>query len=110
MDSSGEAARVRIYFGENDVVVDRPLSDVLVYKAQEMHLAGATVTRGRMGYGLESLPSPTRLVLSHDRPMVIEIVDSRDKIDAYLAAIEPIVQGKLITIETVEVVRYGTRG
>jgi len=110
MDSSGEAARVRIYIGENDVVVDRPLADVLVYKAQEMHLAGATVFRGRIGYGLRSLPSPTNMVLSRDRPMVVEIVDTRDKIDSYLAAIEPIVPGQLITIETVQVVRYGTRG
>jgi PII-like signaling protein len=110
MDSSGEATRIRIYIGENDVVVDRPLSDVLVYKAQEMHLAGATAMRGRLGYGLKTYPSPSHLVLSHDRPMVIEIVDTRDKIDPYLAAIEPIVQGKLITVETVQVVRYGKRG
>ncbi|HEY1796836.1 MAG TPA: DUF190 domain-containing protein [Stellaceae bacterium] len=107
MESSGEAARARIYIGENDVLVDRPLVDVLVYRAQEMRLAGATVTRGRMGYGLRTFPSPSHLVLSHDRPMVIEIVDSRDKIDAYLAAIEPIVPGRLITIETVQIVRYG---
>lgn len=105
MQNSGEATRVRIYIGENDVVVDRPLSDVLVYKAQEMHLAGATAMRGRLGYGLKTYPSPSHLVLSHDRPMVIEIVDSRDKIDAYLAAIEQFVPGRLITIETVQVLR-----
>ena len=110
MESSGEAARVRIYIGENDVVVDRPLSDVLVYRAQAMRLAGATVTRGRMGYGQITHPSPTHMVLSRDRPMVVEIVDSRDKIDSYLAAIEPIVPGRLITIETVQVMRYGARG
>lgn len=109
MQNSGEAARIRIYIGENDVVVDRPLADVLVYRAQEMHLAGATVTRGRMGYGQVTHPSPTHLVLSHDRPMVVEIVDTRDKIDSYLAAIEPIVPGRLITIETVQVVRCGVR-
>lgn len=110
MESSGEAARIRIYIGENDVVVDRPLVDVLVYKAQEMHLAGATAFRARIGYGLKSLPTPTHMVLSRDRPMVVEIVDAPDKIDSYLAAIEPIVPGQLITIETVRVVRYGSRG
>lgn len=110
MDSSGEATRIRIYIGENDVVVDRALSDVLVYKAQEMHLAGATVTRGRIGYGLKTFPSPSHLVLSRDRPLVVEIVDTRDKIDSYLAAIEPIVPGRLITIETVQILRYGVRG
>jgi PII-like signaling protein len=108
MEGSGEAARVRIYIGENDVVVDRPLSDVLVYKAQELHLAGATAMRGRIGYGMKTHPSPSHLVLSHDRPLVIEIVDTRDKIDAYLAAIGPIVPGRLITIETVEVLRHGS--
>jgi PII-like signaling protein len=107
MDSSGEAARVRIYIGENDVVEDRPLADFLVYKAQEMRLAGATAMRGRLGYGLKTYPSPSHLVLSHDRPMVVEIVDTRDKIDSYLAAIEGIVPGRLITIETVQVLRYG---
>ncbi|HEX3883544.1 MAG TPA: DUF190 domain-containing protein [Stellaceae bacterium] len=109
MDSSDEAARIRIYIGENDVVVDRPLSDVLIYKAQEMHLAGATAMRGRLGYGLKTYPSPSHLVLSHDRPMVVEIVDTRDKIDAYLAAVERIVPGRLITIETVEILRYGAK-
>jgi PII-like signaling protein len=109
MDSSGEAARVRIYIGENDVVVDRALADVLVYKAQELHLAGATTFRGRMGYGLKTFPSPTHLALSRDRPIVVEIVDTRDKIDAYLAAIEGIVPGRLITIETVQVLRYDAR-
>ena len=109
MDTSGEAVRIRIYIGENDVAVDRPLVDVLIYKAQEMRLAGATAFRARIGYGLKSLPSPTNMVLSRDRPMVIEIVDSRDKVDSYLAAIEPIVPGRLITIESIEVLRYGRR-
>jgi PII-like signaling protein len=106
MADFGESARLRIYIGENDVVVNRPLVDFLVYKAQEMHLAGATAMRGRIGYGGKSLPSPTHMVLSHDRPMVVEIVDSRDKIDAYLAAIAPTVIGRLITVETVQVLRH----
>jgi uncharacterized protein len=110
MESSGEAVRVRIYIGANDVVVDRPLVDVLVYKAQEMHLAGATAFRGRIGYGLKTFPTPSHLVLSHDRPIVVEIVDSRDKINSYLGAVEPIVRGQLITIETVQVLRYGAEG
>lgn len=110
MDGSGDAVRARIYIGENDVVVDRPLVDVLVYKAHELHLAGATAMRGRIGYGLKSLPSPSYTVLSRDRPMIVELVDSRDRIDAYLAAIEGIVPGRLITIEPVRVLRYGARG
>jgi uncharacterized protein len=107
MESSGEAALLRIYIGENDVFGDQPLVDALIYKAQQMGLAGATAVRGRIGYGGKRHPSPSHLVLSQDRPIVVEVVDGRDKLDAYVTAIDPMVPAGLITVETIEVVRYG---
>jgi hypothetical protein len=107
MESSGQAALLRIFIGENDVFGDQPLVDALIYKAQQMGLAGATAVRGRIGYGGKRHPSPSHLVLSQDRPMVVEVVDVRDKIDAYVTAIDPMVPAGLITVETIEVVRYG---
>jgi hypothetical protein len=107
MDGPGEAALLRIYIGENDVFGDQPLVDALIYKAQQMGLAGATAVRGRIGYGGKRHPSPSHLVLSQDRPIVVEVVDGRDRIDAYVTAIDPMVPAGLITVETIEVVRYG---
>jgi hypothetical protein len=107
MDGPGEAALLRIYIGENDVFGDQPLVDALIYKAQQMGLAGATAVRGRIGYGGKRHPSPSHLVLSQDRPIVVEVVDGRDQIDAYVTAIDPMVPAGLITVETIEVVRYG---
>jgi uncharacterized protein len=107
MDAPGPAALLRIFIGENDVFGDQPLVDALIYKAQQMGLAGATALRGRIGYGGKRHPSPSHLVLSQDRPIVVEVVDVRDKIDTYVAAIDPMVPAGLITVETIEVVRYG---
>jgi PII-like signaling protein len=70
-------------------------------------LAGATAVRGRIGYGGKRHPSPSHLVLSQDRPIVVEVVDGRDTLDAYVTAIDPMVPAGLITVETIEVVRYG---
>ena len=110
MDVPGEAARLRIFIGDNDVYGDRPLVDALVYKAQELGLAGATAMRGIIGYGPKTVPTPTELILSRDRPVVVEIIDGRDKIDLYLAAVKPMLKAGLVTIDTIRVLRYGAAG
>jgi uncharacterized protein len=107
MEVPGDAALLRIFIGANDVWGDRPLADALVYKAQEMGVAGATALRGILGYGRKTSPSPTDLLLSRDLPIVVELVDSRDKIDAYLAAVGPMIRAGLVTIQTIQVLRYG---
>jgi PII-like signaling protein len=82
-----------------------------VLKAREMHLAGATVLRGPMGFGHSSRLHTTKVLrLSQDLPLVIEIVDSEDKIDQFVAAIEPMMGSALVTTEKVKVIRYGESG
>lgn len=105
-----EAVLLRIFVGESDRWHGRPLYEVLVLEARRLHLAGATVLRGPMGFGRSSrLHTAKILRLSEDLPMVIEIVDAEEKIRAYLDAIEPIMTeaSGLVTLEKVTVVRYG---
>jgi len=104
-----EATLLRIFLGEADRYLHQPLYEALVLKAREMHLAGATVIRGSLGFGHSSrLHSSKILRLSDDLPLVVEIVDSREKIDAFLDAIEPMMGSALITLEAAKVVQYGT--
>ncbi len=103
------AALLRIFIGENDRADGRPLHEAIVLKAREMHLAGATVLRGPMGFGRSSRLHTSKILrLSEDLPIVIEIVDARPRIEDFLAAIEGWLGSALVTLEKVEVVRYGT--
>jgi hypothetical protein len=103
-----QAMLLRIFLGEDDRTDGRPLYEAIVLKAREMHLAGATVLRGPMGFGKTSrLHTAKILRLSEDLPMVIEIVDAEERIRTFLAAIEPMMTGGLITLEKAQVVRYG---
>ncbi len=105
-----QAVLLRIFLGEDDRVDRRPLYEVVVTKAREMHLAGATVLRGPMGFGKTSrLHTAKILRLSEDLPIVVEIVDSEERINAFLEAIEPMMTGGLVTLEKVQVLRYGDR-
>jgi len=98
---------LRIFLGESDRWHGRPLYEAIVMKARELHLAGATVLRGPMGFGAKSrLHTAKILRLSEDLPMVIEIVDSREKIDGFLPHIDEMVQEGLVTLERVEVIKY----
>jgi uncharacterized protein len=110
MDTPTDAARLRIYIGETDSHEDRPLADALVVKAREFGLAGATALRGIIGYGQPSHAREAELLLSRDRPILIEVVDVRAKIETYLAAVEPMIQSGLVTIEDIRVLRYGAPG
>ena len=86
----------------------KPLYEAIVLKAREMHLAGATVLRGGLGYGHSSrLHSAKILRLSDDLPLVIEIVDSEDKIAAFLPVLDGFMTKGLITLENVVVLQYG---
>src|ERR687885_1662875 len=99
---------LRIFIGESDRCGPRPLYEAIVTKAREMQLAGATVLRGPMGFGHSSrLHTAKILRLSGDLPLVIEIVDSEEKIGAFLPLLEPMIGSGLVTTERVQVIQYG---
>ncbi len=103
-----EAMLLRIFVGEQAKSGHRPLYEVLVMKAREMHLAGATVLRGPFGFGHSGhVHSAKILDLSEDLPMVIEIVDTKDKIDAFLPVLDPMTGIGLVTLEKVRILRRG---
>jgi len=102
------AVLLRVFLGENDRHEGRPLHEAIVLKAREMHLAGATVLRGSIGYGKSSRLHTTKILrLSEDLPLVIEIVDSEERIDAFLPVLDGMIRGGLVTLEKVRVIRYG---
>ena len=100
---------LRIFIGESDKEPGRgrPLYEAIVRRAKEAHLAGATVLRGPMGFGRHSRVHTTKLLeLSTDLPVLIEIVDSEEKVDAFLPTVDELVTEGLVTIEAVRIVRY----
>jgi uncharacterized protein len=104
-----QALLLRIFFGEDDKLAGRPLYEAIVLKAREMHLAGATVLRGPMGFGASSRLHTTKILrLSEDLPLVIEIVDSEEKINEFLPVLDGMMSSGLITMERAEVLQYGT--
>jgi PII-like signaling protein len=104
-----DALLLRIFLGEDDKHGHLQLYEAIVLKAREMHLAGATVLRGPIGYGRSSRLHTTKILrLSEDLPLVIEIVDAEDKINAFLAVLDTMMSGGLVTLEKVQVLQYGT--
>jgi len=104
-----DALLLRIFIGEEDRHEHQPLFEAIVLKAREQHLAGATVLRGPMGFGHSSrLHTAKVLRLSEDLPMVIEIVDSEEKINAFLPLLDGMMPSGLVTLEKVQVLQYGT--
>ncbi len=104
-----QAVLLRIFIGEDDKLNGTPLYEAIVMRAREMHLAGATVLRGPMGFGASSRLHTTKILrLSEDLPLVIEIVDSEDKINDFLPVLDGIMSSGLITLEKVQVLQYGT--
>ena len=102
-----EAMLLRIFIGESDRWHHHPLYEAIVLKARELHLAGATVLRGPMGFGKSSrLHTAKILRLSMDLPLVIEIVDSEENINAFLPVLDPMIGGGLVTLEKVKVIDY----
>jgi uncharacterized protein len=108
-----QAVLLRIFIGENDKFGSSPLYEAIVLKARELHLAGATVLRGPMGFGASSRLHTTKILrLSEDLPLVIEMVDSEDKINGFLPVLDGMmINGSgLITLEKVQVLQYGAKG
>ena len=102
-----DAVLLRIFIGESDRYHHQPLYEAIVLKAREMHLAGATVLRGAMGFGKSSrLHTAKILRLSMDLPLIIEIVDSEDKIKEFLPVLDEMMKGGLVTLEKVKVIHY----
>lgn len=107
METPNDSLLLRIYIGEAARHGHQPLHEAIVLKARELHLAGATVFRGAMGYGKSSLLHTTKVLrLSDDLPVVIEIVDSEEKIDAFLSVLGTIMPGGLATLDRVRTVHF----
>ncbi|MEK0083415.1 DUF190 domain-containing protein [Benzoatithermus flavus] len=105
-----DAVLLRIFLGESDRHGHQPLYEAIVMKAREAHLAGATVLRGPMGFGHSSrLHTAKILRLSADLPLVIEIVDSEDKIRQFLPVLDGMMGSGLVTLEKVQVLQYGQK-
>jgi len=111
MNVPKDAMLLRIFFGEEDRFEGNPLYEAIVLKAREMHVAGATVLRGPMGFGHSSrLHTAKVLRLPFDLPIVVEIVDTEAKINEFLPTLDRMMASGLITLEKVQVLQYGTEG
>src|SRR4051794_34009135 len=106
-----DAVLLRIFVGEDDRFEHQPLYEAIVHKAREMHLAGATVLRGPMGFGHSSRVHTAKVLrLSFDLPIVVEIVDTEEQINAFLPVLESMMASGLITLQKVQVLQYGKEG
>ena len=104
------AMLLRIFTGERDRAEGHALFNAIVLKARELHIAGATVLRGQLGYGRSTrIHRASALEMSEDLPVVVEIVDSEEKINGFVDAIEGMVGSALVTTEKVKVIQYGTK-
>jgi len=102
-----EAKLLRIFVGESDKHEGKLLYELIVEKAREQGLAGATVYRGRLGFGANSrIHSDKILRLSEDLPMVVEIVDSEEKINAFLPWLDEVIHEGLVTLEKAQIIAY----
>jgi uncharacterized protein len=111
MNVPKDAMLLRIFFGEEDRFEGNPLYEAIVLKAREMHVAGATVLRGPMGFGHSSRLHTAKVMrLSFDLPIVVEIVDTEAKIHQFLPTLDRMMASGLITLEKVQVLQYGTEG
>ena len=107
MELPHDSVLLRIFIGESDRHGGHPLYEAIVLKARELHLAGATVLRGAMGYGKSSRLHTNKILrLSYDLPVVIEITDSEEKINAFLPVLDEMIGGGLVTLEKVRAIRY----
>lgn len=110
MQIPNQAVLLRIFIGESDHFDGKPLYETIVMTARERHLAGATVLRGPMGFGKSSRLHTSKILrLSEDLPLLIEIVDSEDNINAFLPILDGMMSSGLITLEKVQVLQYGTK-
>jgi len=102
-----EGYLLRIFIGESDRDGHKPLYESIVLKAREAGLAGVTVLRGVMGFGRHSIVHTAKILrLSEDLPMIVEIVDSLEKIEAFLPLLDELITDGLVTLEKVRVIHY----
>ncbi len=107
MKIAGQGVLLRIFIGDSDRYQGKPLYVALVEKAREQGLAGATVLRGMMGFGAGSRIHTTSLLrLSQDLPLIVEIVDTEEKVNRYLEDVEAMLDNGLITLEKADVRFY----
>ena len=103
-----DAMLLRVFIGEDAKYHHHPLYKAIVQKAREVHLAGATVLRGPMGFGHSCRLHSTKILdVRENLPLVIEIVDSEDKIKAFLPVLDAMMPSGLVTLEKVQVLQYG---
>jgi len=107
MKIPAEGMLLRVFIGESDKHNGRPLYEVIVNDARQRGLAGATVWKGFMGFGAHSRMHTAKILeLSQDLPIVIEIVDAKDKIEAFLSVLDSLVSEGLVTIEPARIILY----
>ncbi|MDH5542106.1 MAG: DUF190 domain-containing protein [Nitrospinota bacterium] len=107
MKLSENGVLVRIFISENDTLEGKALYELIVLKAKEIGLAGATVFRGVMGFGYHSKMHTSKILrLSEELPLVVEIIDSRENLAKLLPFLDETVKEGLVTMENVEVIKY----
>jgi len=106
MKLEGKAKMLRIHFGEDDKWHDKPLYEAIVIKCRELDIAGATVFRGIEGYGASTLIHKKHLLRSSDRPIMVSVIDTEEKIKSLIPALDAMVDEGLIAMSEVEVIRY----
>jgi uncharacterized protein len=110
MHEPRERVLLRIFIDENERFAHKPLYEAVVLKAREMKMAGATVLRASLGYGKSSVIHTSKILrLSTALPLVIEMVDKEEKIDAFLPVLDAMINSGLVTIEKVRVLHYGSK-
>jgi uncharacterized protein len=106
MKLEGKAKMLRIHFGEDDKWQNKPLYEAIVIKCRELDIAGATVFRGIEGYGASTLIHKRHLLRSSDRPIMVSVIDTEEKIRSLIPALDEMVDEGLIAMSEVEVIRY----
>jgi PII-like signaling protein len=107
MTTTEDEYLLRIFVGESDRYDHRPLYEAIVLKARETGLAGATVLRGVMGFGKNSILHTAKILrLSEDLPMVVEILDGQEKVEGFLPLLDQMISDGLVTIEKVNAIHF----
>jgi PII-like signaling protein len=110
MDMPHDAVLLRIFTSvDNRYGVEEPLYHAIVMKAREMHLAGATVLKGPLGFGQSSRMHQPHLIAADERPVIIEICDAEEKINAFLPVLDTMMESGLVTLEKARVLQYGRK-
>jgi PII-like signaling protein len=110
MDVPHEAVLLRIFTSvDNRFGVEESLYHAIVMKARAMHLAGATVLKGPLGFGQSSRLHQPHLIAADERPVVVEICDAEDKINAFLPVLDEMMESGLVTLEKARVLQYGRK-